>query len=1163
MQADSIMASLRILSDFPTLERFAAVLWQQDNAYHGAAVMVGAGFSRSSATTGDVSKKLPLWFNFSEILSKGLKIESSNIDPLRIAEEYSAFFGRQALDDLLKKEINDSAWEPSEIHNDLLELPWTEVLTTNWDTLLEKASEKTLERFYNVVYRQEDLSSAHSPRIVKLHGTVNLTKELVFTQEDYRKYPQKHAAYVNFARQVFIENELCLIGFSGDDPNFLQWTGWVRDHLASNARRIYLVGALNLTAAKRKYLESINIAPIDLEPLVSDFDEDLKHKKATEIFLEALKKLEPKRTWEWQPSSLDRKLTLEEKLPVLKKDRETYPGWLILPDRLRWQLEFDIDKESLMALTEETRAEILYEIVWRHERTYEASQEWLIQEMFKECDLSKSSTLTKRQQLEVAVHVLKNTRWLEAPVRESLEKESIKIIENYSQYWSESLEEVAFYKASLALHKLDYEILEDIVKDIIPKDPINKLRKAALLGELGLFDEGGALISEGHKELLNQYRKDPHSIYILSRLKVSERIQNVITLDFKQKMTDNGKEKFCELWDQIDSLRSSIRDMAERKKKGQGIKVLFTPGRYINNSKNHTFYNGVHPWLVFHGMLFSSGVPIRWDHVGFMTGIAQDLIYFDEISREERFSLVIRTVNSEKDDEVEHVFSRLQMASISQEESEALILKCENAIKYWFDVIAKKLKSRDIIALTKLRVFIEVLARISVRSTTEEATKLYNFALEIAQKENMQDVWLYDSLRHLIEYTLKAIPERDHSSLLLKTLEFPLVTELQGKPFLSWPNPIIEHVGDRNSDTGLDKRINQLIEKVTHPESGRLALQRLLPLIKCNFLNSSELDKLAVKIWGDCPNLNDLPNVGLYNWVFLILPSKNQEDTKNLVRDYLFKADSDKIFNEKRLINIISAAKVEYIRQLPDEQEAKNYFDLLVGWRKKLINESDVTKIHRGDNSNNSLIAQALSCSVIPALSKMDLNEENFEKLSVFFKETNLAESLSGFPYFADALEEKVDVVEKLIRNSLLDSNSNLVTEAASAIFTWCDLNKSDAAQRLISLMISIINYNQSPSMFHLLWTANKMVLKSYLSDSERMALSESVPRVFDSMSYNRSFTNDQVPNVSLIRKECVTLAINLLKTDNTTESSFRLSRIVEEAKSDPLPEVRFAAEKQ
>lgn len=255
------------LPDYATLKKLSAALWRQDNAFHGAAVMVGAGFSRSAATTGDINRKLPLWNDLSSTLAKDLDASSGGSDPLRLAEEYCASFGKQALHDLVKKEINDAAWVPGELHNSLLELPWSEVLTTNWDTLLERASMEVHQPVYSIVSRQEDLSSAHSPRIVKLHGTVNVTEDLVFTQEEYRRYPQRHAAFVNFARQVFIENELCLLGFSGDDPNFLQWAGWVRDQLAMHARRIYLVGALNLTATKRKYLESINVAPIDLGDL--------------------------------------------------------------------------------------------------------------------------------------------------------------------------------------------------------------------------------------------------------------------------------------------------------------------------------------------------------------------------------------------------------------------------------------------------------------------------------------------------------------------------------------------------------------------------------------------------------------------------------------------------------------------------------------------------------------------------------------------------------------------------------------------------------------------------------------------------------------------------------------------------------------------------------
>ena len=176
----SASESMRNLPDYSALKQLAAALWQQNNAYHGAAVMIGAGFSRSSASTGDLNRKLPLWNDLSSILAKDLGASSSS-DPLRLAEEYCAYFGKQALHDLVIREINDAAWVPGELYKSLLELPWSEVLTTNWDTLLERASMEVHQPVYNVVSRQEDLSSARSPRIVKLHGTVNVTEYLVLS----------------------------------------------------------------------------------------------------------------------------------------------------------------------------------------------------------------------------------------------------------------------------------------------------------------------------------------------------------------------------------------------------------------------------------------------------------------------------------------------------------------------------------------------------------------------------------------------------------------------------------------------------------------------------------------------------------------------------------------------------------------------------------------------------------------------------------------------------------------------------------------------------------------------------------------------------------------------------------------------------------------------
>ncbi len=159
-------------------------------------------------------------------------------DPLRLAEEYRTYFGQAGLDEFIRIRICDTAWQPGPLHHALLGLEWSDVLTTNWDTLLERAAESVSHRHYDRVLCTADLAHTTAPRIVKLHGSLGTTEHFIVAEEDYRSYPAKFAAFVNLARQIFIENELCLLGFSGDDPNFFQWLGWVRDNLGGNSRRI-------------------------------------------------------------------------------------------------------------------------------------------------------------------------------------------------------------------------------------------------------------------------------------------------------------------------------------------------------------------------------------------------------------------------------------------------------------------------------------------------------------------------------------------------------------------------------------------------------------------------------------------------------------------------------------------------------------------------------------------------------------------------------------------------------------------------------------------------------------------------------------------------------------------------------------------------------------
>ncbi len=294
------------LPDYPALQQLGRALWR-NGSVRGASVLVGAGLSKNALRPGDDTPAPPLWWELLDGMIERLYPDDKRAapsNPLRIAEEYRTYFGQAGLDDFIRTRFPDRSWLPGPLHADLLELPWADILTTSWDTLLERASQDTVEYSYEIVRTEADLTHARSPRIVKLHGSIGDAGPLIFAEEDYRTYLTKYAAFVNLARQVFIENELCLIGFSGDDPNFLQWAGWIRDHLGGSARRIYLVGNLRLERATRKYLEAHNIAPIDLSPLVKHLAPKDQHAHATSIFMEEMRKAKPSGANEWKLTTL-------------------------------------------------------------------------------------------------------------------------------------------------------------------------------------------------------------------------------------------------------------------------------------------------------------------------------------------------------------------------------------------------------------------------------------------------------------------------------------------------------------------------------------------------------------------------------------------------------------------------------------------------------------------------------------------------------------------------------------------------------------------------------------------------------------------------------------------------------------------------------------------
>ncbi len=295
-------------------------------------LFAGGGLSRNAyRRDGKPGKKFPLWADITEMMLKKIYgenyrwVKEDKYDYLNVTDKYVAEFGRISLYQLLDEALDDSEFEPGQIHQLISRFNW-EIITTNFDTLIERGYELT-NKTPNLIITDPDLSNTEKPRIFKINGCIKHARDLIIiTGDDFRTFTERKPLIELYVKKCFIESTILFVGFSMNDPAFRMIYGWVRDHLlkSSENRFAYSIQRHVDEPTKKIWIPK-GIRFIELFPDGIGGDERLTIKHLYSLFYELYQRQIDKKDKEQRQDSVLPKFweDLEKLENCLKEPRKT------------------------------------------------------------------------------------------------------------------------------------------------------------------------------------------------------------------------------------------------------------------------------------------------------------------------------------------------------------------------------------------------------------------------------------------------------------------------------------------------------------------------------------------------------------------------------------------------------------------------------------------------------------------------------------------------------------------------------------------------------------------------------------------------------------------------------------------------------------------------
>jgi len=1113
-----------------------------------ASVMVGAGFSKNAKKISHTDKKFLDWNALGDVFFEkvsGHKPTKDNqyLNVLKLAEEVEAAYGRTVLNQLIRDSLPDDEYVPSELHEKLLNLGWKDVFTTNYDTLLERTLEQITERHYSVILNKEDLIYSSEPRIIKLHGSFPATLPFVITEEDYRQYPKKSAIFVNTVQQTLIENVLCLVGFSGDDPNFLQWLGWIRDNIGKDiASKIYLVGVFKFSTAQLNLLNARNIVVLNMSKCDGIGSGD--YYAGLELFFDGLSQLtKEKDDTLWPYDSLDEnfdydKTDVNEKVKTIIKNweysRNEYPGWLIPPSDHR---------KSLLLKTEYYQSSIFYHIYKGHlsgkvafNFLYEYN--WRINKCLKPIMRTDIGVYEK---ILFSINPFPNiiTFSTAETIYDKVQPDWADVSQKWIALYIDLLRAYrenglfdCFNTVVSNLDKIDQFIgaeqsakihCEKVRQHLFALDitgankeletwprnvslPALEIQRAGLLMELGEVQQALKILSDE----LSYIRKCPVKEIDYFRIsteaylvRLTSYAKQAVRYSDKSEEEKRTKElsKIYDVYSEIALFEALLNERPEKKSETEEYD-LNRITRTIISSGDASFIEA----FQFVRFFEEIGSPFNCNHV-----VSGNKACYEAINRINPYaplwSLILQIkVNDDKFKN--KVWSRETISRLSNEVINDTAKLCISAVRNNIEYIEDTNYFREAnFQLGIASIVPELLSRLCVRMSDEMKLQTLELLDLIYRSKTLSN---FKNLKNLARRLISSMSEKmkiENFNFLINTYLYQPHNEYERLDFADIFETFNYNVemAEKYKSTGLDVQTTEILFQLLEKDEAReLALTRLVYLYNLGLLSHDEISSFKKNIWSHVTEdgLPKIPNIYSKKYI-LNLPAPDNIDVHSLIKSYILGLTFPQ--ENKGIVAVSVYSKPLILIELENCSSSYEYPDgikwtseefncivtkILDAWKHdiSLLSEKD-----KDDLANSDLFSEIVEkySSVDDVLAQIIISSD------ISAKENNTVKSLlSEFEqYNILCIQLKLILNDELsafdcIYDVICGSDLNEIKSACDAVYTAVNLKKvehSEAVRSLLRKLSLVVRVRRTIGLSSVITLFHNLIYSDLVTDDKEI----------------------------------------------------------------------------